>query len=299
MRIGYACLNGSLRDNEKLKRRRIQKSTFISGGLDLISEAAHQNLHLMAHMIAWNEKHQIRFVRITEMLPWMDQYKFEDLPDWDALHEDMIMIGAACRELKHRITVHPSSFCVLASPTQSSIDNSVAELNQNGILFDHFGFEKTPFNKINIHVGGVYNDKVGTMDKFCSNFEKLLNPSTQARLTIENDDRANCYTVEDLYEGVYKKIGIPIVLDLFHHSLNPGNLSEAEAIELACSTWPDDITPVVHMSSSKKDHEDPAANKVAHADYIYRSVPKFPRDVDIMVEAKKTELAVLKVMKEL
>ena len=58
------------------------------------------------------------------------------------------------------------------------------------------------------------------------------------------------YSVKDLYEGVYKVIGIPIVFDYHHHRFCTGDLSEQEALEMAISTW-GDIKPVVHYSESR------------------------------------------------
>ena len=74
--------------------------------------------------------------------------------------------------------------------------------------------------------------------------------SVKSRLTVENDDKATMYSVKDLYEGVYKVIGIPIVFDYHHHRFCTGDLSEQEALEMAISTW-GDIKPVVHYSESR------------------------------------------------
>ena len=54
------------------------------------------------------------------------------------------------------------------------------------------------------------------MKRFCENFNRLPD-SVKTRLTVENDDKASMYSVVDLYEGVYKVIGIPIVFDYHHH----------------------------------------------------------------------------------
>ena len=36
------------------------------------------------------------------------------------------------------------------------------------------GLSRTPYNKINIHLGGAYGDKESAnMDRFCKNFELL------------------------------------------------------------------------------------------------------------------------------
>ena len=56
------------------------------------------------------------------------------------------------------------------------------------------------------------------LDRFCKNFERLPE-SVQSRLTVENDDKASMYSVKDLYEGIHKRIGIPIVFDYHHYTM--------------------------------------------------------------------------------
>lgn len=296
MRFGYACLNGTLRD-EGYKRKKLQKKDF-EQGLHKVVPVTRQNLNMVIVTMDWNHRHGLELLRVTDLFPWMDKYKLEDLPEWDSINGLLIQIGQVAEDLNHRITVHPSSFCVLASPTGDCVKDTILELDQNSRIFDLMGFPRNHFNKINIHIGGTYGDKEATMARFCENFKSMLSEGTQSRLTIENDDRPNGYTVEDLYSGVYQRTGIPIVLDLFHHQLNPGNLTEREAIEMALSTWKAEETPIIHISSSKRDHDDASAAIVAHSEYIHRSLPDLPRDVDIMVEAKKTELAAIDLMKK-
>ena len=127
---------------------------------------------------------------------------------------------------------------------------------------------------------------------FCDNFQ-LLSESVKTRLTIENDDKASMYSVKDLMY-IHEKIGIPIVFDYHHHKFNTGGLTEKEALKLAISTWPDSITPEVHYSESKALHEND--NKVkpqAHSDYIKQLPELYGMTVDVMVEAKAKELAIL------
>jgi len=132
------------------------------------------------------------------------------------------------------------------------------------------------------------------MKRFCENFE-LLPDSVKSRLTVENDDRASMYSVKDLYYGVYKRIGIPIVFDYHHHKFCSGDMSEQEALEMAISTWPKDIVPVVHYSESRrKEQLDETIRVQAHSDYIYDAIDTYGHNVDIMVEAKHKELAVQK-----
>ena len=103
------------------------------------------------------------------------------------------------------------------------------------------------------------------------------------------------YSVKELYYGVYSRIGVPIVFDYHHHRFCDGGLSEQEALEMAISTWPKDIVPVVHYSESRsKERLDESIRPQAHSDYVYDYIDTYGNDVDIMIEAKHKELAVLK-----
>ena len=192
-----------------------------------------------------------------------------------------------------RLTFHPGPFNVLVSPNENVVENTIKDLTIHGEIMDMLGQSRTPYNKINIHIGGAYGDKVSAMERFCTNFHRLPD-SVKSRLTVENDDKASMYSVQDLYDGVYKVIGIPIVFDYHHHRFCDGGLSEQQALELAISTW-GDIVPVVHYSESRSiEQEDPKIRPQAHSDYVYDYIDTYGNRVDIMVEAKHKELAVLK-----
>jgi len=202
--------------------------------------------------------------------------------------------GVKAKSHNLRITSHPGPFNVLTSPHPHVVDNCVKDLTIHGDVFDMMGLTRTPYNKINIHIGGAYGDKESAMARFCVNFERLPD-SVKSRLTVENDDKASMYSVRDLYDGVYTRIGIPIVFDYHHHKFCTGDLSEQEALELAMSTWPDGITPATHYSESRRDEqEDPKIKPQAHSDYVYKKIETYGNVIDVMVEAKAKELAVQK-----
>ena len=130
------------------------------------------------------------------------------------------------------------------------------------------------------------------MRRFCKNFERLPD-SVKTRLTVENDDKQTMYSVKELYNGVYKRIGVPIVFDYHHHRFCDGGLGEQEALELAISTWPEGITPATHYSESRREEQGDATIRVqAHSDYVYQKINTYGNDIDVMIEAKHKELAV-------
>ena len=103
------------------------------------------------------------------------------------------------------------------------------------------------------------------------------------------------YTTEELYDSIYKSIGIPVVFDYHHHCLHPGDQTEREAVDMALSTWPVGIRPVVHYSESRSlEHNDPKIKPQAHSDSYVRPINTYGREMDIMLEAKHKELALFK-----
>ena len=294
--IGYACINMKL-SNQKPRvytGRSMIKRTFEQKGIQYASELGLQNCKDLMEIIKWNNEHDFKFFRITSNLfPWCSEYELKSMPDYEEIKSTLYEIGEYVKENQMRITSHPGPFNVLTSPHEHVVENCIKDLSIHGEVFDLMNLSRTPWNKINIHIGGVYGDKISAMERFCKNFPRLPE-SVRSRLTVENDDKASMYSVKDLYDGVYKVIGIPIVFDYHHHRFNTGDLSEREALEMACSTW-NDIKPVVHYSESRSlEKKDNTIREQAHSDYIYEYIDTYDCDVDIMVEAKMKELAVLR-----
>jgi UV DNA damage repair endonuclease len=67
-------------------------------------------------------------------------------------------------------------------------------------------------------------------------------------------------------------------------------------LALACSTWKE-FVPLTHYSSSKKTFEDSSVIARSHADYIYEKINNYNKRIDIEIEAKAKDLAVLEYRK--
>ena len=299
MNLGYACINMTLGEQSPkiTTNRSMVKKTFHQKGISYASELALQNSRDLFEIIKWNVANNIKVFRISsDMMPWASEYNVEDMPDYTKISNILKGCGTYARENGLRLTSHPGPFNVLVSPNPKVVENTIKDLELHGKIFDLLGLDLTPYNKINIHCNGVYGDKISAMDRFCSNFEKLSD-SVKKRLTVENDDKASMYSVSDLMY-IHKKIGIPIVFDYHHHQFCTGDLSEQQALELALTTWPVGIKPIVHYSESKALHEENSKLKPqAHSDYIKQLPNTYGLAVDIMVEAKAKELAILPFIK--
>ena len=295
-KLGYACINMQLAESKPkiYTGRSMIKKTFEAKGVDYASELTLANVKDLDRIIDWNILNGYTFFRVSsDLAPWKSEYDWDMLKDLKEIKTYLRSAGVKAKTHKVRLTSHPGPFNVLTSPHEHVVENCIADLTAHGDVFDMMDLSRTPYNKINIHIGGAYGDKEAAMERFCKNFERLPN-SVKSRLTVENDDKATMYSVKDLYDGVYKRIGIPIVFDYHHHRFCTGELSEEDALALAISTW-GSVVPVVHYSESRNiEQKDDKIRPQAHSDYVYDFIDTYGNTVDIMVEAKAKELAVQK-----
>jgi UV DNA damage endonuclease len=303
---GYACINmqlsnpqdfgGKAKDRITTNRSMI-KRTFQQRGIEYASSLSLLNVLDLQKILQWNVEHGIRFFRLSSnIFPWASEYQLHDLPDYEQIWEACETAGNYARQHGIRLTSHPGPFNKLASPNDRVFQNTKRDLEIHGEFFDMLNLPRNHYAKINIHVGAAYGNKPVALDTFAKNFERLPE-SVRSRLTVENDDRPSLYSTKELYEGVYKRIGVPIVFDYHHHGFCTGELSEKEALEVAISTW-GDIKPVVHYSESRaEEKKDAKIRPHAHSDYVDVPVDDYGYDLDVMIEAKMKELALFGLQK--
>ena len=298
--LGYACINTEL-SSRKVKvstNRTMRKATFEEKGLDYVSEIILANCKDLLTILKWNAEHDIHFFRMSsEIFPWASEYNLEDLKDFDAIEEALYEAGLFANEHNIRLTCHPGPFNKLCSPNEQVVQNTIRDLEVNGRMMDLLCQPRSPWAKINIHVGGAYNDKPMALANFCKNYARLSD-AVKTRLTVENDDKESLFSTKELYDGVFKVIGIPIVHDYHHHTMCTGGLSQQEAVELALETW-GDVVPVVHYSQSRAiEHNDPKIKPQAHSDSYWEPIDTYGHRMDIMLECKFKEQGLFK-MREL
>lgn len=297
MRYGYACINVTLSAEKVQVNRSMVKRTFIEKGIAYASVLALANVTDFEKVIDWNIQNKLLFYRMSsDMLPWMSEYEITDLPDYEKIRDVLAGCGKKAAGSGLRLTFHPGPFNVLATNSEVVLTKTVKELRQHAQIMDMLNLPASPFAKINIHVGGSFGDKMSALGRFAESYLRLPD-NTRQRVVVENDDKVNMFSVHDLL-WLHRETNIPVTFDYFHHGFCTGGMDEQDAFLAAAGTWPGGITPVVHFSSSKKKHEDPAALPTAHADYLYDHVNTYGLDVDIMFEAKAKEAAVLKYLND-
>lgn len=295
--LGYACICVSLPGRST--NRTMRKSTLDLKGISYQSELALQNASDLIHILEWNRQNGIFFFRMSsDMIPWGNTIELESLPDYKKIAEALKKAGDFAKFHNMRLSMHPGPFTTLSSPNRNVVENGIKDLELHGKVMDLMGLSRSRYNKINIHMGGTHGDKMACLERFATNFQSL-SESVKSRLTVENDDKESLYTVKDLMY-LYEKAGIPIVLDYHHHKCQKDPMTEEQALKLAVSTWPKDIIPVVHYSESKALHENNSKIKPqAHSDYFKEFPNTYGLDLDIMLECKMKELALLEIKNKL
>jgi len=295
---GYCCINLTLQKEKDIKiGRSMIKRTFTAKGIKYASELAEANLRDLIEIIKWNHSQGITMYRMSSsMFPWMSEYEFSEMPNYTVIKNLLKGAGTLARSYGQRLTFHPGQFCVLVSPTPKVVVSAINELRKSGEIMDLMGFARDHNSAMNIHVGGSYGDKESAIQRFINVWPSL--PETvKTRLVLENDDKPSQYGVEDLYR-IFESCGTPITFDYHHHRCYEDPMPEKDALELCAKTWPTGIRQLCHYSSSKKLHEDDSVILRAHADYIYEKIETYNMDIDIELEVKAKELALIKYRKE-
>lgn len=268
------------------------KRTFQQKGISYASELALQNCRDLIQIVKWNNTNGIKVFRITSCLfPWASEYNIDDLPDIEAISRALAEVGRVAKEGGQRLSLHPGPFNILASDSEKVVQNCVKDLLIHQKMMDLMGQPESHWAKINIHVGAAKGDRAKALETWCRNFE-LLPEGVQKRLTVENDDKQSLYSIKMLHDGISRRLGVPIVADQHHHECGPQDLPWAEALPLAASTW-GDVRPTCHLSNSRQ-LEDPKEARNAHSDWYYTPFDDCGLDVDVVLEAKMKERALLR-----
>jgi UV DNA damage endonuclease len=233
------------------------------------------------------------FFRITSDLVPFASHPINNF-DWQQhFQEDFERIGQFIARNRMRISMHPDQFTLINSIRDEIFERSKKELEYHAEILDLMKLD--PFAKIQIHVGGVYEDKQRSIERFVTRFRELDN-STQKRLVIENDDRM--YDLNDCL-NISAQTHIPVLFDVFHHKLNNSAQTKEINLEFSEKTWnaKRDGIPMVDYSS-----QEPGGLPRQHAitideeDFGLFLKQTEPFDFDIMLEIKDKEKSAIKAL---
>ena len=294
IRLGLCCI--FVKENITFRRTTV---TYISKltkekQLSYLSNIILHNTNALCKAVTFCNTNGIKAFRInSKFFPVKTHpdvgYELKQLPEHQAIIKNLEEVKAFCTKNNIRLSFHPDQFVLLPSPNKAITQNSIKELIYHAELAEIINADV-----INIHGGGVYNDKKESLNRLIKTIEALPN-IIKKKLTIENDDKS--YTPSDLLP-ICEKTNIPLVYDIHHHRYKPDKLSIEQATNKAIATW--NREPLFHISSpihgwNKKD-------SFKHHDYI--NLEDFPdiwlnKTITVDVEAKAKELAVIKLKNDL
>jgi len=290
MRIGYPCLNRSLSCSPARTFR------LASWSDERLSETVTANLSCLENILSYNIAHGLFFFRITSDLVPFASHPVNTFPWKEHFSAEFRRMGEFIRSHRIRISMHPDQFVLLNTPDPRILERSIADLRYHVQILDLMELDAPA--KVQLHVGGVYRDKPAAIDRFVNAYD-LLEKSVLKRLVIENDERLYC--VSDCL-AIHERTSIPVLLDVFHHSINNNHERFGNLLERVNATWKNsDGIPMVDYSSQLQ-----GRRAGAHADHIdpedFRSFldASMPFDFDIMLEIKdkeKSALAALSIAK--
>jgi UV DNA damage endonuclease len=285
MKIGYPCINWTIGCTSGSTFRLKAYSE------NRLKETIKNNLDCLQKILQFNTEHDIFFFRITsDLIPfashpintfnWRGYFAFE-----------FKEIGDFIKKKGIRISMHPDQFTLINSVREDVFERSVKELEYHACVLDLMQLDTSA--KIQIHVGGVYDNKQQSTVRFVERFSKLDN-SIRRRLVVENDDRL--YSLNDCIE-INNKVGVPVLFDVFHHSINGMGASVNQATKLSSRTWNqkrDGILMVDYSSRNVNGTSRQHVESLDIEDFKKFLVDSEPFDFDVMLEIKDKEKSALK-----
>ena len=302
IQLGLCCINTLLRSQKPTVfcSRTCRLNTILEKGIQHAKDLSIYNVSDITKLVDWNLENNIYVLRLSsDMFPHSANPRCDGY-DLEYCDTELKHVGQYCRDRNVRITFHPGQFNVIATPNSIIFGNTLNELQHHADILDRM--EMNQDSVMVIHGGGVYGDKPKTIARWCENFQKLPE-NVRRRLVLENCEKN--FNIEDCLH-VSKITGVPVVFDTHHFEcyklLHPEEVfKEAHQYMLAIlTTWRKrGIKPKFHVS------EQGSGRVGHHSDYI-ETIPQYLLDIpkkyhtkiDIMIEAKMKEQAILRLHKK-
>lgn len=258
--------------------------------LTILGERIHNNLVTTRKTISFCGENNYVYRVSSDIFPLITydeaNVDLEDLPNYDEIQNEFDDIAQTIKNTGVRVSCHPSEYNSLASLSDKVVEKTITELNFYSSFFDRIDLPTDHNSPMNLHVHNNNGTREEISHRFYNNF-KRLDENCQKRLTIENDDKLNCWSVKELVNIFHPITGIPICFDYLHHKCHPNNLTECEAINMCYDTWR--TKPLFHYSESREGN-----NPRAHSDYAYNKFETYGLEFDIDMELKAKDLALEK-----
>lgn len=265
--------------------------------LKKLKEVTYSNIEALEKILRYNIDNSIHFYRMTSNFIPLATH-----PDvmWDYLKyfkKDLEYIGKLIKDNNLRVDTHPDQFNVINSDRESVVENTLRTLNMQVDLFEAMNYEQ---GKLVIHIGGAEGGKDIALDRFINNLKNFPKRITD-RLILENDDKT--FNAKEVLQ-ICERTNLPMVFDIHHHNCNNCEEDIKSLLPQIFKTWEDEeLVPKIHFSSPREFEKDRK-----HADYIdanrflefiYKAKESVNKDFDIMIEAKKKDITLNILVKDL
>jgi UV DNA damage endonuclease len=291
LRLGLCCISLDLKEQgysfKKMTYKRFS-SLPRKEALIVLGEIIYNNLFVTEKTIRYCGENNLCYRMSSDLFPLITydvaNVDLTDLPNHEDIQDILDTIEQTIKDTKVRISAHPSEYNVLASKNQQAVSKTIDELNFYSSFMDRIGCPADHNSPMNLHIhnkDGSYDEIIG---RFLDSFSRL-DENCRARLTIENDDKLNCWSVKELVEFFHPKTKIPITFDYLHNKCHPDGLIEEEAFNLCHATW-GGVKPLFHYSESREGN-----NPRAHADYAEGRFKVYD-EVDLDFELKMKDKAI-------
>ncbi|MDA8343862.1 MAG: UV DNA damage repair endonuclease UvsE [Thermaerobacter sp.] len=263
-----------------------------------LTQLAAQNLESTLRIVRHAITQGIPLYRFSSrLIPFLGHPESDDWDFFRYLATDLGLVGGVVRDAGMRVSFHPEHAAVVLSADRTTVQAAAQRsLLDHARICDLMGL---PEANLVVHMGGGYGDKPAAAQRF-REAVAALPPAVRDRIALENDDRT--FTVRDVLDAAQAS-GIPAVLDLLHHRCNPCEGSLSDLLAQVFSTWSNQAQPPKLHLSSARDARAPRA----HADLVtpedaltlLEAAREHGRDIDVMVEAKAKDHAVLRLVDDL
>ncbi len=303
IRFGYVAMSVELKNASPSKTITVKSYSRLAdrdpgAALDKVRRVASENLDNTMRLLRHNKASGVEVYRFSSKIMPLATHPL--LSEWDYINdlsEKFLLIGNFVKKNNFRVTFHPDHYTLINSPREEVLRSSLIDLEHHCRILEAMGLSSRA--KLVTHVGGGYGDKTGSMERFLINW-RLVPSNITGRLSLENDDKT--FTAVEVL-SICKILSIPMVFDIHHFNCN----NEGEKIEiilpLIFTTWEGSgLPPKVHISSPRSKEDFRSHHDFVNADDLYpflKQARELNRDIDVMVEAKKKDLAMFKLVKEL
>lgn len=300
MKKSLCCISLFLQE-KGVKANAMTKTRFLSlerqNAVNIVSNRSLNNVNVTSKTIEYCASKGWNYRISSDIFPLITlpeaKLLLEELPDINKIYEKFEWAKSIISKNKVRCSTHPDQFVVPASNNPVVVKKSILELENHAKIMDLFGLPQSYESPINIHMN-CYKGDIKDIAKRFIDVYNTLSHNVRSRLVLENEDKPNSWNVQQLYELIYQKTGIPITYDSHHFRLNnPENISTEKAIAMCIETW-GKYKPLFHYSNGKLSPTDRS-----HSDYVYTLHKElFENDVDVEFEFKAKDYALIQFEKD-